>query len=76
LRLGRHVEIVEVESDVDTRTESIVDDLYSVGREEKNPTVILKVAEAGRAGACKREVIVPRASSTYKTATMAFRMRS
>ena len=76
LRLGCHVEIVEVESDVDTRTESIVDDLYSVGREEKNPTVVLKMTEAERAGACKGGVMTPRTNSTYKTATMAFRMRS
>ena len=76
LRLGHRVEIVEVESDMDTRTESIVDNLYSVGREEKNPAVVLEVTEAERAGTCKGGVTAPRTSSTHKTATMAFRMRS
>jgi len=75
LRLGHRVEIVEVESDMNTRTESIVDNLYSVGRKEKNPAVVLKVTEAERAGTCKG-VTAPRTSSTHKTATMAFRMRS
>lgn len=48
LRLGCHVEIVEVESDVDTRTEGIVDNLYSVGREEEDPAIILEVTKAKR----------------------------
>ena len=48
LRLGWRVEIVEVESDVDTRTEGIVDNLYSVGREEEDPAIILEVTKAKR----------------------------
>ena len=46
LRLGRCVEIVEVESDVDTRTEGIVDDLDSVGCEKEDPTVVFKMTKA------------------------------
>jgi hypothetical protein len=60
LRLGRRVEIVEVESDVDTRTEGIVDDLDSVGCEEEDPTVILEMTKAERRRACKRRVVVSR----------------
>jgi len=34
LRLGRRIKIVEIEGDVDTRTEGVVDDLNSVSCEE------------------------------------------
>lgn len=76
LRLGRRVEIVEVESDVNTRAKGIVNDLYSVGREEEDPAVVLEVTKAERMRVCKGQVIVLRISSTHKTATIAFRMRS
>ena len=46
LRLGRSVKVVEVESDVDTRTEGVVDDFDSVGCEEEDSTVVLEVTEA------------------------------
>ena len=41
LRLGRRVEIVEVEGYVDTGSEGIIDDLNSVGCEEEDSTVVL-----------------------------------
>ena len=44
--LGWRIEIVEVKSDVSTRAERVIDDLDSVGRKEKNTTVVLEVAEA------------------------------
>ena len=47
LRLGRCIEIVEVESDVNTRTEGVVNDLDPVGCEEKNSAVVLEVTKAG-----------------------------
>jgi len=72
LRLGRRVEIVEVESDVYTGTEGIIDDLDSVGCEEEDPTVVLEMTKARS----RKQVVVPRTNLTYKTATMAFRMRS
>jgi hypothetical protein len=46
LRLGRSVKVIEVESDVDTRTEGVVDDFDSVGCEEEDSTVVLEVTEA------------------------------
>jgi len=76
LRLGRRVEIVEVECDVDTRAEGIVDDLDSVGCEEEDPTVVLEMAKAENRRASKRRVMVEKTDWTHKTATMAFRMRS
>ena len=54
LRLRSRVKIVEVESDVDTRTEGVVDDLDSVGCEEEDPAVVLEVTEAERARMCER----------------------
>jgi len=54
LRLGRRVEIVEVEGDVDTGTEGIVDDLDSIGCEEEDSTVVLEMTKAERRRTCKR----------------------
>lgn len=58
LRLGPRIEIVEVKSDVDTRTEGIVDDLDSVRREEKDSTVVLEMTEAESRRGYKRRVAV------------------
>jgi hypothetical protein len=55
LRLGHRVEVVEVKSDVDTRTEGIVDDLDPVGREEEYTTVVFEMTKAGGAGELVRE---------------------
>lgn len=54
LRLGWRVEIVEVESDVNSGTEGIVDDLDSVGCEEKDSAVVLEMTKAGRRKTCKQ----------------------
>ena len=54
LRLRWRIEIVEVESDVDSGTEGIVDDLNSVGCEEKDSTVVLEVTKAERRRSRKR----------------------
>jgi len=76
LRLGNRVEIVEVEGNMDTRTEGIVDDLYSVGCEEEDSTVVLEMTKAERGRTCKQRIVVSRTNLAHKTATMAFRMRS
>lgn len=57
LCFGRCVEIVEVKSDVDSRTEGIVDDLDSIGCKEENSTVVLKMTKAGRRRTCKQWVM-------------------
>lgn len=46
LRLGRPVEVVEIKSDVDTRTEGIIDDLNPVRRQEEDTAVVLEVTKA------------------------------
>ena len=41
--LGRHVEVLEIESNVDTRAKRLVNTLDTVGRQEQNATVVFQV---------------------------------